>query len=213
MAENDPFSGQPELKATPARVEPVEFAYRGFALTRDLIALPDGTWFARVAVAEGHGLLFATNELPARWHGLAEKLICGDSDRAEYIDLPRGIVRIAALRAGRIEACIFYGPSQDPPRWEVVRALFNSGTLAEPDRRLLLSGQSADGIAETGPTVCACYSVGLETIRRAVAEGSAANIADIKRTLRAGTNCGSCIPELQEIIKRTPAVVRSRTTG
>src|SRR5258707_884988 len=66
MAENDPFSGQPELKATPARVEPVEFAYRGFALTRDLIALPDGTWFARVAVAGGHGLLFATNELPAR---------------------------------------------------------------------------------------------------------------------------------------------------
>jgi assimilatory nitrate reductase catalytic subunit len=51
MAETDPFSGQPELKATSARVEPVEFAYCGFALTRELIALPQGTWFARVAVA------------------------------------------------------------------------------------------------------------------------------------------------------------------
>src|SRR6478752_317427 len=203
MAENDPFSGQPELKATPARVEPLEFAYRGFALTRNLIALPDGTWFARVAVAGGHGLLFATNEVPARWHGLAEKLICGDPERAEYIDLPRGIVRIAALRAGRIEACIFSGPSQNPPRWGVVRALFNSGILAERDRRLLLSGQSAEGVAETGPIVCACYSVGLEAIRRAVAEGGAANVADIGRTLRAGTNCGSCVPELQGIIKRT----------
>ncbi len=30
----DPFSGQPEAKATPASVTPVEFAYRGFALTR-----------------------------------------------------------------------------------------------------------------------------------------------------------------------------------
>ena len=213
MAENDPFSGQPELKATPARVEPLEFAYRGFALTRDLIALPDGTWFARVAVAGGHGLLFATNELPARWHGLAEKLICGDPERAEYIDLPRGIVRIAALRAGRIEACIFSGPSQNPPRWEVVRALFNSGILAERDRRLLLSGQSAEGVAETGPIVCACYSVGLEAIRRAVAEGGAANVADIGRTLRAGTNCGSCVPELQGIIKRTASAVGSRTAS
>jgi hypothetical protein len=93
MADTDPFSGQPELKATPARVEPVEFACRGFALTRELIALPHGTWFARVAVAGGHGLLFATNELPTRWHGLAEQLIADDTERAEYIDLPRGIVR------------------------------------------------------------------------------------------------------------------------
>ncbi len=30
----DPFSGQPEAKATPAKIEPVAFAYRGFALTR-----------------------------------------------------------------------------------------------------------------------------------------------------------------------------------
>ena len=151
--------------------------------------------------------------LPARWHGLAEKLICGDPERAEYIDLPRGIVRIAALRAGRIEACIFSGPSQNPPRWEVVRALFNSGILAERDRRLLLSGQSAEGVAETGPIVCACYSVGLEAIRRAVAEEGAANVADIGRTLRAGTNCGSCVPELQGIIKRTASAVGSRTAS
>ena len=31
---NDPFSGQPEAKATPATVEPVAFAFRGFALAR-----------------------------------------------------------------------------------------------------------------------------------------------------------------------------------
>ena len=79
------------------------------------------------------------------------------------------------------------------------------------DRRLLLSGQSAEGVAETGPIVCACYSVGLEAIRRAVAEGGAANLADVGRTLRAGTNCGSCIPELQGIIKRTAPAVGSRT--
>ena len=209
MAENDPFSGQPELKATPARVEPLEFAYCGFALTRDLIALPGATWFARVAVAGGHGLLFATNELPARWHGLAEQLIPDDAERAEYVDLPRGIVRIAALRAGRIEACIFSGPSLHPPRWDVVRALFNCGVLAERDRRLLLSGRSAEGVAETGPIICACYGVGLEAIRRAITEGAAASVADIGRTLRAGTNCGSCVPELRGIIERTaPALAR-----
>jgi assimilatory nitrate reductase catalytic subunit len=205
MADTDPFSGQPELKATPARVEPVEFAYRGFALTREAIALPHGTWFARVAVAGGHGLLFATNELPTRWHGLADKLIADDTERAEYIDLPRGIVRIAAFRDNRIEACIFCGPAQNSPRWEVVRTLFDAGLLAERDRRLLLSGRSAEGMAETGPIVCACFGVGLEAIRRAIAQGTAVNVAEIGRALRAGTNCGLCIPELQGIVERAAA--------
>lgn len=209
MAETDRFSGQPELKATPARVEPLEFAYGGFALTRDLLALPGGTWFARVAVAGGHGLLFATNELPQRWHDLASRLLPDDAERAEYVDLPRGIVRLAALRAGRIEACVFSGPSQCAPRWDVVRALFEAASLAATDRRLLLSGRSAEGMPATGPVVCACYGVGLEAIRRAVAEGAAASVADLGRVLRAGTNCGSCVPELQGIIERTaPAVAR-----
>jgi len=210
MSETDPFPGQPELKATPARVEPVEFDYCGFALTRELIALPPGTWFARVAVAGGHGVLFATNALPTRWHGLAEKLIADDTERAEYIDLPRGIVRIAAFRNGRIEACIFCGPAQNAPRWEIVRALFDAGILAERDRRLLLSGRSAEGMAETGPIVCACFGVGLEAIRRAITQGTAVNVAEIGRALRAGTNCGSCIPELQGIVERTAAAANGR---
>ena len=209
MADTDPFSGQPELKATPARVEPVEFAYRGFALTRERIALPHGTWFARVAVAGGHGLLFATNELPTRWHGLAEQLIAHDTERAEYIDLPRGMVRIAAFRDGRIEACIFCGPAQNSPHWEIVRALFDAGVLAERDRRILLSGRSAEGMAESGPIVCACFGVGLEAIRRAMTEGTAVNVAEIGRALRAGTNCGSCIPELQGIVERAAAAPAS----
>ena len=125
-----------------------------------------------------------------------------DAEFAEYIDQPRGLVRIAAFRAGRIEGCFFSGPADNPPRWDVVRALFDSGSLAERDRRILLSGRSADGMAETGPIVCACFGVGLETIRRAITEGVAASVADIGRALRAGTNCGSCVPELRGIVER-----------
>jgi assimilatory nitrate reductase catalytic subunit len=201
-ADNDPFSGQPELKATPARVEPIAFAYRGFALTRDLIALPAGTWFARVAVAGGHGLLFATNEPPDLWRDLALTLMPEEAELAEYVDQPRGLVRIAAFRAGRIEGCFFSGPADNPLRWDVVRSLFACGALADRDRRLLLSGRDADGMADSGPIVCACFGVGLETIRRAISEGAAVSVADIGRTLRAGTNCGSCVPELRGIVER-----------
>jgi assimilatory nitrate reductase catalytic subunit len=201
-AQNDPYSGQPEAKATPARVEPVAFTYRGFALTRQPVALPAGTWFARQAVADGAGLSFATNEPPAVWREVAEELLPADADIAEYIDERRGLTRIAAFRAGRLDGCLFVGPVHTLPSWDVVRALFEADKIEERDRRILLSGSSGDGTAETGPIVCACFGVGLPAIREAVAKGGAVTVADIGKKLRAGTNCGSCIPELRAIIER-----------
>src|SRR5581483_4723943 len=82
-AQYDPYSGQPEAKATPARAEPVAFAYRGFALSRHPISPPAGTWFARRAVTGGAGLLFATNEPPAAWREIAQTLMPADADIAE----------------------------------------------------------------------------------------------------------------------------------
>jgi assimilatory nitrate reductase catalytic subunit len=201
-AANDPFSGQPELKATPARIESVEFAYRGFALTRRPIALPAGTWFARLSVAGGDGLLFATNDPPAVWLDFGRRIMPDDAEFAEYVDQPRGLCRIAAFRSGRLDSCIFVGRAEAPPHWDTVRTLFESGTLAESARRILLSGRSADGMVEAGPLICACFGVGLSAIREAIAAGSAASVADIGRALRAGTNCGSCLPELRGIIER-----------
>jgi assimilatory nitrate reductase catalytic subunit len=201
-SQNDPYSGQPESKATPARVEPAEFAYCGFALTRQPITLPAGTWFARQAVVGGYGLLFATSQPPSVWRDLAQELMPADVDVAEYIDERRGLTRIGAFRSGRLDACIFVGPAHTLPRWDVVRGLFESGVLEEADRRILLSGSSNDGAAETGPIICACFGVGLPAIREAISKGGATTVAEIGQKLRAGTNCGSCIPELRTIIER-----------
>ena len=67
----DPYSGQPESKATPAAVAPVAFAFRGFVLSRRPIALPESTWWARAAVAGGWGYLLATNSGLAAWRACA----------------------------------------------------------------------------------------------------------------------------------------------
>ena len=208
-AANDPYSGQPELKTTPARVELIEFTYRGFALTRHSIALPAGTWFSRIPVTKGEGLLFATNEPPDFWHDFALKLMSERSEIAEYVDQPHGLVRVAAFNSGRLDACIFVGTTKTQPQWDVIRSLFEGGVLADRERRVLLSGRGSDGLAETGPVICACYGVGLAAIRKAIATGVAASVADIGRTLRAGTNCGSCLAELRTIVEQTAKSVET----
>ena len=57
----------------------------------------------------------------------------------------------------------------------------------------------SDGLANAGPIVCACFGVGRNTICDAIAAG-ARSAADIGAKLKAGTNCGSCIPELKRLI-------------
>jgi assimilatory nitrate reductase catalytic subunit len=196
---NDPFSGQPESKATPARVEPVEYAYRGFALTRRPITPPAGTWFARLAVTGGSGLLFATNERPQVWHDFARGLMPKHSELAEYTDEHLGLVRVAFLRSGRLEGCIFIGPAGSLPQWDATHSLFQSGILSDRQRYVLLSGCSDTEEGESGPLICACFGVGRTAILKAIVSG-ATSVADVGRLLRAGTNCGSCVPELGAII-------------
>jgi assimilatory nitrate reductase catalytic subunit len=177
---------------------------RGFALARGPIAFPGDTWWARIAVAGGAGYSFATNTSPAAWRDHFAGALTGEL--AEYVDEARGVFRAAAFVDGRLEGCIFLGPTgvtKAVPPWDAVKALFEAETVAERDRQILLSGRN--GLPDPGPRICACFSVGLAEIETAVASG-ANSVENIGKLLRAGTNCGSCLPELRKIIAQRPAM-------
>ncbi len=196
---NDPFSGQPEAKATPVSMAPVVFAYRGFALARAPLAMPAGSWWSKVAVASGAGWLLASNDGPDAWRAQAQRMFEG-AELAEYVDGPRGSYRVAAFAEGRLIGALFIGPAAAAPQWDTVKALFEAESLGDAQRRAVLSGKSTDGMADAGPVVCACFGVGLNVIRGALDSGAAANVEEIGKALRAGTNCGSCLPELKKIV-------------
>jgi assimilatory nitrate reductase catalytic subunit len=198
----DPFSGQPESKATPASIVPYEYVFRGFVLSRAPLALPDHAWWTRVAVAGGFGYLFADNADLAGWQSWLQQS-CG-GDLAEYRDFAGGIYRAASFVENRIEKCLFVGPARDAGDWNVVKSLFAADALDDDARRMLLSGKSVDGLANTGPVVCACFGVGRTTILAAIAAG-AGSAAEIGAQLKAGTNCGSCIPEMKRLIAQVDA--------
>src|SRR5450432_4195691 len=206
----DPFSGQPENKATPASIVPYEYVFRGFALSRVQLALPDHAWWARVTVAGGFGYLFADNADLAGWQSWLRSVT--SSDLAEYKDFGGGVFRAAAFAGDRIDTCLFVGPARDAGDWEVVKSLFAADALSDDQRRLLLSGRSADGLASSGPIVCACFGVGRTTICDAIA-GGANSAAEIGVQLKAGTNCGSCIPELKRLVALTSVSATAADPG
>jgi assimilatory nitrate reductase catalytic subunit len=150
-----------------------------------------------VTVAGGYGYLFADNADLARWQSWLRSVTSGDF--AEYKDFGGGVYRAASFAGDRIATCLFVGPARDAGDWEVVKNLFALDALAEDRRRMLLSGESIDGVESCGPIVCACFGVGRITIGNAITAG-ARTAAEIGVQLRAGTNCGSCIPELKRLI-------------
>ena len=204
----DPVSGQPELKATPVRAEPVAVRWRGLLLHRRPVvpSAPEVHW-SRIPLANGHALeLAGSRDLPidAGLAAFARQILDlpDPADQLEVADPGRRIWRFAAVADGRLVACLFLTAADSrvplPSRASLADLL--GGLVADGSRAGLLAGHRA-GTEPFDRTVCACFSVGLATLREAIATRCLADVAAIGAALRAGTNCGSCIPELREIIR------------
>jgi assimilatory nitrate reductase catalytic subunit len=183
----------------PAAAWGVEFTSRGFALSSRPIVFPQDTLWTRVTIAGGFGYFIASNDRLLVWREVAERMFTAGAERAEYAEEARGAYRVATFIDGRLDGALFIGPAEAAPSWDALRALFESEKIEDHQRRLLLSGKSGEGLAATGPIVCACFGVGLAAIRAALTSG-VGSVEEIGKTLRAGTNCGSCLPELKRIV-------------
>jgi len=209
-AATDPVSGQPELKATPVRVAPVAVCWRGFLLRRSDASIAGGFpgtfHWARVPLPNGHAYDLAGWEpLPGV---LSQEWVLrlldapADSELITYADPGRGAYRYASLVDGRLDACIYLACDGAflPGRHQLAEML---GIPVEGRARLdLVAGISGGTTArpDPGPIICACFAIGLDTLRRAIVDRRLTSLGEIAEALRAGSNCGSCRPELSKLL-------------
>lgn len=200
----DPFSGQPEFKATPVNVIPYQAKWYGFVLSRRKLNIEQASYWT---ISRGEGLWryeIAGDQVPGDWAEHARSLLCQHAETiewTEYFDSAVNRYRAARIENGRLESCIFIGPDYALPERDWLIKLFNDKPLNEADRKSVLTGKSVSGEKDTGKTVCACFNVGMNTIVDAIQSQQLTTPEQIGELLRAGTNCGSCIPELKEIIQ------------
>jgi assimilatory nitrate reductase catalytic subunit len=74
------------------------------------------------------------------------------------------------------------------------------------DRIALLAGSNNKNAKTAGKIVCSCFSVSEDSIRAAIQAEGLTSAAQIGTRLKAGTNCGSCIPELKKLLQAVPAL-------
>ena len=156
-------------------------------------------------------MLFRSREIDVAWRqmrlllqGIFDE---GPPERIDYLDQAGGVYRCAFLRGGRLLAvlCLAKDTAHLPARgW--LGGLFVRENLSALERRSLLAGRLAQGAQVAGPLVCACFGVGRETIRRSIAAEKLKDTAAIGVCLKAGTNCGSCLPELEALLTEAKRV-------
>lgn len=200
----DPISGQPEFKHTPVNISPSNMAWEGFLITRGpLTTLPGTYWVSHRGDGYWHYEL-AGEEIPEYWHEWARSLMQYNhvsSDWLEYSDASIGRYRAADIRDGKLEGCLFIAKDQSQlPDRNWLQGLFKEKTLEKIQRACLLAGKSADKSEDVGPIICSCFSVGRNTITKSIFEKGISNITQIGEYLQAGSNCGSCIPELRQLL-------------
>ena len=118
----------------------------------------------------------------------------------EMHDEAAGRHRGALLVAGRLAGLYFVerDPARLPPRhW--LESLFEKEVLSEAERAALLLGRPLKDAPDCGRIVCACFGVGENDLKKAIAAG-ADTVAALGLQLKAGSNCGSCIPELKKLL-------------
>jgi len=201
----DPISGQPELKAAPVRVRRYEPKWYGFALSRAELELPATSY---KAVSRGAGYFryeLAGDELPASWPEWADSILGPRYARIELSDVAGGRYRGANVDGERLQACVFVATAKSLPSRTWLATLFGSPKLSDVDRLAILAGRAPKGALEAGPVVCSCFAVGRSTLLRAIRGDKLVSVEQIGKALRAGTNCGSCIPELKGLLAESAA--------
>lgn len=199
----DPISGQPELKHTPVRVSPYQASWHGFLLSRRKLPLTGVTYWARATGDGYYRYELASDSLSEDWPAWARQLLCAqdqDVNWVEYHDPKRQQYRGVRMIGEKIESCIFIAPSQLLPSRSWLSGLFNKDTLDNTERKGLLLGKAPAGQQDIGKIVCACFSVGVNTLQQAIKDQNLTSVEAIGKALKAGTNCGSCVPELRKLL-------------
>ncbi len=198
----DPISGQPEFKYTPVSIKPYKAAWYGFILSRMPLSVEKPAYWLKIK-----GQHFWRYELAGN-SALAEPIIWAHQqlgedvggDWLEYEDKALSRYRVANVVDDQLQKVLFINEQYDLPSRAWLSQLFSQPAINREERMSLLAGRPGSGLPDVGSLVCACFGVGENTIIDTIKNQQLNSVGQIGECLKAGTNCGSCIPELKTLL-------------
>ena len=206
----DAISGEPEFKHTPVMIQPFYTQWQGVLYVRQGFehytknAVDKMVWWTKITTAKATRYELADRRKMSATTEKLKELLAFEDESFEWLNVEDPSAYIShniVLRNGILIASLYIAPKALLPDRDWVASLFKRERLSAMHRKALLAGQPMSMGNSEGALVCSCFKVGknrmIETIK-------AKNITDEKQVtacLKAGGNCGSCLPEIRGLIK------------
>ncbi len=200
----DPVSGQPEMKFTPVTVRKMRLNWWSYLVSDvepDYELLSKSSYWAVARRGDGWSVEFAGEtsglEMESYFQALAKS--ADQEEVLSYSDSQNGNLRRAVLSpTGELKSYVIVscqGPVEADRAW-LGQTL---GKAIDAQTRLsLLAGRPPLGQA-SGKIICSCMGIGSGEINKAICAG-ADTVAAVGCKTSAGTNCGSCKPEIAKLL-------------
>jgi assimilatory nitrate reductase catalytic subunit len=200
----DPVSLQPESKHTPVRISGYQPAWHSFILSRHELEFNNPEYLVKIKGEQFYRYELAGKIVPASWRDWSRDILCNqqneDPQRQEYLDLAIGTYRASRIINNQLESVLCVAKNIDLPDRSWLTSLFIKASLTKAERMAILTGKPPLGIEDVGSIVCACFNVGEKTISKVIKQQSLTTHQQVGDCLKAGTNCGSCIPEIKALL-------------
>ena len=206
----DAISGEPEFKHTPVIIQPFYTQWQGVLYVRQGFedytknAVDKMVWWTKITTAKATRYELADRRKMSATTEKLKELLAFEDESFEWLNVEDPSAYIShniVLRDGVLIASLYIAPKALLPDRDWIASLFKRERLSAMHRKALLAGQPMSMGNSEGALVCSCFKVGknrmIETIK-------AKNITDEKQVtacLKAGGNCGSCLPEIRGLIK------------
>ncbi len=212
LSDFDPVSKQPEFKHAAVQVEKAELPWRMAVLcTGDGAAMLDSvqpllrhaTYGAAALAGRDRDVLTLrlahTEALPGELIAALDRAL-GLNDPLsvmQYEDRQGGVSKRVRVGDGRITGARLTG---ETAAFDWLKELISDAAEAAPLRAWVLAPVSRppEGGVGRGRVICNCLNVAELDIVAAISSG--ADLVALQDTLKCGTECGSCVPELKRLI-------------
>jgi len=197
----DPYSGQPELKSEPVAVAPANITTHAILLDRfSYMDAGDSAYWVKTRFDQCHIQLLAFDD-PAHGSSAWATALIGESEEILVTENKQQRC-YAALEQQQLHRMIVI--SDQPLNRHTLRMAkyFSIDKFGPAERQQLIAGKpfTDNEPSNSGGLVCSCFGSARDDIEYAVTEQGLTTVSALGQSLNAGTNCGSCIPELKELI-------------
>nr|WP_284205349.1 nitrate reductase [Psychromonas marina] len=201
-AHTDQSSGQPEFKATPIKIAKWVFKGEALLLSRRKLKLDHFDYWIEQKVADGYLYRLADKTAPEQIQEKIQQLI---SDRKgknlNYCtsnDDQTPLYRYANIQDQQVKCAFVVSANLQQQALDWMQHLLELPLDVDIERSMI-SGVVEGKLAQ-GKIVCACKQVGENSIKDAIQNQGCNSAEKVSQCTSAGTGCGSCIPDIEQMV-------------